>query len=366
MNLSSLFGSDVFVRYTAVYSWNSNQMAHAMMGFCGATLMVYGFAVLGAAPVWALTFAIIPILKDLTDYLADIEQESSVFKLTQKYLREMRQDGLTDNLFWNTGAVLAVLVAVAQEGKDAWFWALLVLLAVMLGVVFVKARPHYEAEKRRFDDAALPFFFRLPNFTGNPVAVRDVAADGSGDWREGRAEAVRAIEAFAYNDSREPAHMVIDGVSGTRKTPLAVGIGSGATVQGVTVRFMTQSTLVEEIQAGQPQMLRADTEPLDPREAGLLILDDIASPLTPDMLPTWLTGMRTVWVTSGGEHAEQAVRELRGRLIGPVQVVRLDTPDPAEALSNKQPSARLRASAFASLASGVVLLGGSLVLILFG
>ena len=40
MNFVNLFGSDVFVRYTACYSWSSNQMAHAMMGFFGATLTV--------------------------------------------------------------------------------------------------------------------------------------------------------------------------------------------------------------------------------------------------------------------------------------------------------------------------------------
>ena len=35
------FGSDVYTRYTAVYTWNSNQMAYAMMGFAGTTLFIH-------------------------------------------------------------------------------------------------------------------------------------------------------------------------------------------------------------------------------------------------------------------------------------------------------------------------------------
>ena len=36
--LSQAFGSDELTAYTAEYTWNSNQMAHAMMGFALAVV----------------------------------------------------------------------------------------------------------------------------------------------------------------------------------------------------------------------------------------------------------------------------------------------------------------------------------------
>lgn len=366
MNLAALFGSDVFVRYTADYSWRSNQMAHGMMGFFGATLMAYAYGVLGLAPVWAITFMVIPFLKDLTDYLADLAQESAVFQIKPTHLAEMRRDALTDNLFWNIGAVLAVLFAVAQDGKGFWFWLMLALVIVFAALVLFWALPHYSAEKRRFDKAGLPFFFRLPNFTGNPAAVREVTADGSGEWQAGRAGAVAVVEAFAYAESDEPAHLVIDGPSGTRKTPLAVGIGSGATVRNKSVRFLSQSTLIEEIRSGSPQAERADTEPLDPRDADLVVVDDVVAPVSGGTVPDWLQSKRTVWVTSGGDAAEAAINALRTRLNGPLEVVRLDEPKPDEALTRKKPTFALQAIAFIGLAVPAVLLLGSLALVFFG
>ena len=366
MNFAAYFGSDVFVRYTADYSWRSNQMAHGMMGFFGATLMAYGYGVLGLPPIWAITFMVIPFLKDFTDYLADLAQESAVFKIKDFHLKEMKLDALTDNLFWNTGAVLAVFLAVALDGKGFWFWLMAGMVIVFGALIFRWALPHYSVEKRRVDMAALPFFFRLPNFTGNPAAVREVAAGGGGEWQAGREGAVAVIEAFAYAESDEPAHLVIDGPSGTRKTPLAVGIGSGATVRGKTVRFLTQSTLVEEIQSGAPQAERAETEPLHPQNAGLVVVDDVVAPVTGNLVPDWMQAKRTVWVTPGGAAAEAAIAALRARLDGPMEVVRLEIPDPNEALADRKPSFYLQAIAFIAMAVPAVLLFGSFVLVLVG
>lgn len=366
MNFAALFGSDVFVRYTADYSWRSNQMAHGMMGFFGTTLMVYGYGVLGLGPVWAITFMVIPFLKDFTDYLADLAQESAVFQIKSFHLAEMRRDALTDNLFWNTGAVLAVLLVVAQEAKGFWFWLMLALTALFGALIFFWAQPHYAREKKRFDKAGLPFFFRLPNFTGNPAAIREVTPGGSGEWQAGRAGAVAVVEAFAYGESGGAAHLVIDGPSGARKTPLAVGIGSGATIRHKTVRFLSQSSLLEEIQSGMPEATRAETEPLDPREADLVVVDDVVSPVTAEQIPAWLAEKQTVWVTSGGHAAEAALTALRARLNGPMDVVRLGQPDPDEALTAKKPPFSLQAIAFIGLAVPAVLLVGSLGLVLFG
>jgi hypothetical protein len=340
-------------------------MAHGMMGFFGATLMTYGCQVLCQHPMWALAFIVIPFLKDLTDYQADLAKSSPIFAIQPFHLREMRLDALTDNLFWNTGALLALLLATAQAGKGVTFAMLLGLIAIFSVLIFRVALKHYSMEKDRFDKAALPFFFRLPTFTGNPAAVQDVPPNGPGLWQTGRAEAVAAVENFAYGGQNGPGHLIVDGPSGTRKTPLVVGIGSAATVRGGTVRYLSQSTLIEEIQSCVPQKARADTEPLAPWEADLIVVDDVVAPVTATQIPTCLRRKRTVWVTTGGQPASAAVAALRGHLHGPMQVIRLDQPDPTEALSGKPVPLLLRILAIVTpLVAGILLLG-SLGLVIY-
>ena len=64
MSPTRFFGSDVYTHYTATYAWNSNQMAHAMMGLAGTMLLVHAAPRLGLEVWYGALFFVIPFLKD--------------------------------------------------------------------------------------------------------------------------------------------------------------------------------------------------------------------------------------------------------------------------------------------------------------
>lgn len=364
MKPTRLFGSDVYEDYTAVYTWNSNQMAHAMMGFAGTTLLARGAVELGWSPWWTLLFAVIPALKDATDYAVDLTRAGHIFATTAAHEREMRADGFTDNYFWNVGTLLAVFLAVSSGGKGFAFYALFVVAVVyaVAGILWLGRR--YNAQKLRFDVAGLPYFFRLPNFAGNPVAAFDVTESGHGD-DGGRPGAVRAVEDVTYGREAAARHLVLSGPPRSRKTTLAAAIGSGVTVRGPRVRYISQAALIDALAAPPSGEARAKTEPIPPLSADVLIIDDVGVPFPDDDMIRRMAERQTVWVIADPTNAADWRRHLRETLSGRMVAVELGAPREEDRVDTRAIPLWVTALSLVMLATATVAGLGSLALVLF-
>lgn len=360
MKPTDLFGSDVYVNYTAVYTWNSNQMAHAMMGFAGTSLLIGGFAELGAGPWWGLLFAIIPALKDITDYGVDLKRAGHIFRTTDDHVRELRQDGLTDNWFWNAGTLFAVFLAVAMR-DGGWGTIILLVIAVvwaLIGILLIA--PKFVGQKRLFDVSALPYFFRLPNFAGNPLAVIRVGETDE-QREEDRAAAVKAVEDFTYERGDAPNHLMLFGPPRCRKTTLASAIGSGLTVRDRKVRYIPLSTLVDELGTPPPSD-RADTEPVPPQTADMVIVDDVDADI-PEGLAARLADRRSVWVAADPDEAAGVRRRLRDDLKQDVVAIELGQPRPQDRVDGQPVPDWLTRLSLGTLGLSAVAIVGSLILL---
>ncbi len=299
--LSGCFGSDVYIAYTAKYTWQSNQMAHAMMGFTGTTLLAAGALSLGCSPLWALGFAAIPVSKDLTDLLLDRARASSVCRKTQAFpvnMRELAYDAATDVFFWLFGMMLSLsLMSRLPVGFSSWgSWLLLAITLAMFAAMFVPCR-YYSSEKTAFDRSGLPYFFRLPTFDGEFANPKDPSR----------------IRTFVGGDARN-AHLLIHGPLGARKTTLAVGIGCGMTItrqlgtDPAVVRYVSAAKLAEKL-TGRSAQTR-DSELHSVADAAVLIVDDLPDvtltthqPLGP---AAWCSILHRpiVWVVADPKHVK--------------------------------------------------------------
>lgn len=268
-------GSDVYVPYTAVYTWASNQMAHAMMGFAlaagasrliesvippnpGQTISSALWFEHGTLVIYGLVL-ILPPVKDLGDYLEGMKSAFGKFKPNS---RELAYDGIADVSFWWLGMWLAI-------GLFKWQWWIGLVLAAII-VVNAIAVWRYIPEKRALDRARLPFYFRLPKFD---VEITDVDRD--------------RIVSFVnrVSTSGAPRHLIICGGYRSGKTPLGVGVGCELTVAQRRVRYVTGFEVEQEIvqvkqasvQAAQRvATASAPTEPWPLVAAEVAVIDDIS------------------------------------------------------------------------------------------
>ena len=270
--LSKLFGSDVYLAYTAAYTWQSNQTAHTMMGFMGTTLLTMGAITVGLSPLYGLSFLAIPLSKDISDLIVDRAraQSGSGVKYFPVRMRELISDALTDTFFWSLGMVLALAIILKIPVTDSQQAAtiFIILFGVMLVVGIAAPGLYYVREKTAFDRAGLPYYFRLPNFDG----------------KFHNAEDAELILNF-LNTSDRNEHLIIHGPHGARKTTLAVGIGSGLTVarrmspKATAVRYVTAARLIEEL-AISPGRQSNEDEPHSIFNAKVLIVDDLSHAFT--------------------------------------------------------------------------------------
>lgn len=306
--LSNWFGSDVYEAYTSAYTWQSNQMAHAMMGFAGTVLLASAAAVLQLELLYGAAFIALPIMKDVTDVVIDLGRARGGAGVKAPFsarLSELIRDAATDALFWTIGAVVALAVlcwAQMPHPHPLAPWVTLIGLVMLLYGLLVSA-PFYLRQKRAFDRTALPYFYRLPTFDGT-------FADANGP---------KAVTDFIEN-ATAVTHLVLHGAPGARKTTLAAGIGSGLTVRRtengktIDVRYIPAAKLVDEI--ARPDGETAGTGPVSVRDADILIVDDIDPDLTANQLNaicnacavaadtlTKILGKPAVWVVAQDEKA---------------------------------------------------------------
>ncbi len=358
MSPTKFFGSDVYTHYTATYAWNSNQMAHAMMGLAGTMLFVHAAPRLGLEVWYGALFFVIPFLKDTADYWVDRSNTGGVFGETAAHRRELLVDGVTDNLFWSVGMVLALFMALSRDGTP-WYLYIVFVAAVLLIVAAVCCVGRlFNAQKRRYDSSGLPYYFRLPCYDGNLVAAWVIDSKASRD----ATSPVEEVERFVYRHDCRAQHLILVGPPRSSKTTLAAAIGSGLIVRGQTVRYMSKMQLIEEFNISGE---RSASQPAHPCDAGILITDDLDEPTGLDPILPALACKSTVWVVTSPrsgkaeDWTDLLGRGLRGRLVA----VRLDTKSCRHRNNCRSPRSLAIALSSASLLVSAIAGVGSIILI---
>ena len=292
MNITKYFGSDVFDSYTRKYSWQSNQVAHAMMGFAGTTIVAHAAVELGQSHWWALVFLIIPILKDAIDYFADVYSTGNVFPLHTHHKKELKIDGITDFFFWSAGTALAVFFYFAALSPTMTlplaFCLGVVAFYILAGIKFLYT-PQIKL-KEKFDSSQIPRYYRLSRFGTIRIPKKGIKLlDGEIFAPNGGSH---TIEDFMAVDG--PAHLLIVGPPASGKTTLAFGIGSGATVRNQDARYWTSEKFREYL------LDTAETETAELKNGPMVICDDMLMPYedpdVKDAVQAFLHNKRVIWV----------------------------------------------------------------------
>jgi len=245
--IGQAFGSDELSPYTAEYAWNSNQMAHAMMGFALAVVWLLLVVTLGERsgadssnewlkrPVQTLRksmpdiprdvyvvvlFALIPI-KEVLDILLD-RSRFAASPVRPNYWA-LYFDSLTDISFWWTGMFLAAfIIGLFVAG---WARALIPLVGLGLCIAFwyFYAAPRWQNQKRTFDQSRMPFnYMRLAQLAANKPANAFFDPKSAVTWED-----LGKFREEVANSERAPQrHYVIVGGTPADRTNLAVSIGS--------------------------------------------------------------------------------------------------------------------------------------------
>lgn len=244
------FGSDDLTPYSAQYTWNSNQMAHAMMGFCLAVCWLtfviswhpgrFRKAERTAAPLSLLgrvrrwfrelpmdayvvaLFATIPA-KEVVDIVLDrgLFARSPV----QPNQSSLLFDSVTDTSFWWSGMFLAAAVLALFTKEERGLRVAIPVTGLASCVLFwvYVAGGVWQNQKQTFDVSGMPFnYTRLAVLPGrNEVHFAETSPT---KWPE--LEAFRAQVVAAPRSARPPqAHYVIFGGTPVQRSKLAVAMG---------------------------------------------------------------------------------------------------------------------------------------------
>ncbi len=227
------FGSDELEHYTAKYTWQSNQTAHLMMGFCFMTLFWWGCVRRRRKPDASVTIEANPIRK-LAGWFrarpvlwpfAAILVKDFVFDVLKDLLAtacspiwpnwsSLYFDAITDDLFWFTGFGFALFViGWRASGRVNWKCALGLFVGFLLGALGCGG--FWTAQKDSFDRSGLPLNYkRLTHVAGEVRLVGD---------RDTAKSTMRRIQTEAQ--AGRPVHIVIFGGAPGPRTELAVAIG---------------------------------------------------------------------------------------------------------------------------------------------
>lgn len=275
------FGSDVFVPLTYLYGWQANQVAHTMMGFAGAMLFAFAVVELGWSHWWALLFLVIPILKDITDYLVDIHSVGGTFTIKEHLKAELRVDSVTDCFFWSAGAVLALFFYYAAHSTSAMVYVVLLFVGLPVYIGAKKLYRHNRARLNQFDRSGLPMHIRLPQ-----LSCRFESHD----------QAVTAIRRFMV--AQDPSHLVLAGPGRSGKTRLCSAIGTHLTAQNKAVCYRTSEKLWKDLLQWKPDG-PSDDQLQKLLNAEFVICDDALNPYTSDLEPGLRAALgqkRAIWV----------------------------------------------------------------------
>jgi len=278
---SEAFGSDELTAYTAEYTWNSNQMAHAMMGFALAVVWLRlaisrwmrhqarlkenpesdpanasGWIRRNFLKAWhsidvstLFLFAIIP-LKELTDILFDRSSFAKSPVVPNRW--PLYFDSITDISFWWSGKFLAAIIvggwwtlmtqstasknstenggngatgeAISISRCEKIIRTIIPIFGLIACVVFWYwyAAPQWLNQKRTFDQSGMPFnYTRLAKLAGQKKDDSFFTEVSPCKWAQ-----LDSFRKEVSGDERPPQrHYVIIGGTPQDRSRLAVSMG---------------------------------------------------------------------------------------------------------------------------------------------
>jgi hypothetical protein len=356
-----LYGTkDVQDAIMATYVWMADEAGHIMLGLVSILLMGWLWLKVCAhyhlGPGWQIGGCIVSALaifgcwihKELQDYRETKGRAGLHFCFDSS---DVKWNVKTVLFYIGVGGVLALAALI-------WWWSLLVVLPLVLWPVLAVAY-WWLRRKLAFQQAGLPYLYRLANFTGviKKDAIEVVARVANlkerpvSFWK-----VITCLDKLASAGDPTHDHLLIAGPLRSGKTSLAVGIGTEFAFALGIGRYMSAATLME-LETG-PRALHknppAHAEYNDgrvlwpPAACDLLIIDDVDSGLPtgparsvsavqpsefevalkagdgPAPLAA-LGSKRTVWVLGNTEATEEwrhAIARLMG--IGPEKILTIE------------------------------------------
>lgn len=284
--MSDWFGKDVQSGYTRTYIWMANELGHVAIGFVGVQIiywLVYSIALvlnalLGtailAAPYdnpwgWPLWLSGLWFLFWFFKEYADVvgERKDALDGLFAPDTRGITFDAWTAVFFFFYGTLLAQL-------SLAWpTVAFLVVLALFLFPIQYLAR-YWLTEKMTFQQAVLPFQYRLSNFPKGVFGGDSVAYNNARNSISGLL--ARRWPAADDSSEQQPAHLLIFGPLNAGKTSLAVGIGTENAYKLGKTRYLTFVKFLQKVRNREQVPTKQEGKVVWAwQDADLLIIDDV-------------------------------------------------------------------------------------------
>jgi hypothetical protein len=284
---------------TATHAWIAGQVGHLTLGAVGTLIFCWiCFSLIPAGP-WQITGFLasavgwlgIWIFKEWKDLKDTTARKGNVFELDSS---DILWSAVTAVFYIATGVLLALTVflgisfSISLTGKSLPIW--LVWLALFLPLVlalFVLYLPTVRIAywwlrwKLNFQQAGLPFFYRLANFKSKiepDTRVADIVSISNVTNKKIRFRDVVFRPDQEVEPSLKPSHLVIAGPIGSGKTSLVVGIGTEFALSLQIVRYLTAVKLLQLLESKpEPRVMEKDGGRLlwPWRDSDLLIIDDL-------------------------------------------------------------------------------------------
>ena len=287
---------DVQDAITASYVWLADQIGHLTLGLVPTVLLCWLVIAFGPSPAWrVLLFVLMAAVvflfwawKERLDYVDTKGRAGDVFPFDSA---DILWNVKTALLYFGIGGVLAAAAftatAIGAGSAIVAGYVIVILLVVFYPALAVAY--WWLRRKLAFQQAGLPYLYRLANFSGVLSCVPQVVDlvhlrnRRIGMWHV--LVGWDPIPEDTAEDARALRHLLLTGPLGAGKTSLAVGIGTEFAFSLRIGRYLTAAKLVE-LAAAAPgpdgQMDYDDGRLLWPwRDCDLLIIDDVDAGVTP-------------------------------------------------------------------------------------
>lgn len=257
-----LWCKEVATGYTVTYTWMANQLGHFAIGFAPTIILSsIAVAIFGATPLIALV-ALLPALFMIYKEQGDISVEKKrsdttpgIFPLN---ISDIKKNAWTSNLFTFVGACVAGSVSLTSLIPVVGsLLPLIVLLALTVPCLFVMR--YWLTKKKCFQQAGLPFTYRLSYFSENKVKnTLEECQKTINDFMDGNIDS-----------------LIISGPAKSGKTTLGVSIGTELSFRQTKVRYIELFDLLESINFVKTPPVHFAYVLWDLADVDVIIIDDV-------------------------------------------------------------------------------------------